>query len=263
MDLLRQLAGSLGHQQQQQQLQRQHHDFQQEDPYSFDQHDSMQAAQQHERPKRSSWPASAVFTRPAPPPPFLHWVDRKLIGSVLSILVLCWLCIAMDLSASPQLPTTSAHLSSPASSSYHSIAVHSTVLDINPVAEIMLMEFKVQQRGAELLAACSGAHAANLQLAVGTAEPPGARPTAVLSLCPRPANVTRSKARSAVAKAAAAAGDASRGGFAVYQVPLPMRHSNMLASPWEEFAADIKLRLQCAGELLGGQKHMSAAAAAA
>jgi hypothetical protein len=39
----------------------------------------------------------------------------------------------------------------------------------------------------------------------------------------------------------------------VFQVPLPMRHSNMLASPWEEFAADIKLRLQCAGELLGWQ----------
>jgi hypothetical protein len=214
----------------------------------------MQAAQQHERPKRSSWPASAVFTRPAPPPPFLHWVDRKLIASVLSTLVLCWLCIAMDLSASPQLPTTSAHLSSPASSSYHSIAVHSTVLDIDPVAEVMLMEFKVQQRGAELLAACSGAHAADLQLAVGTAEPPGARPAAVLPLCPRPANATCTKARSTAAvTATAAAGDASRGGFAVFQVPLPMRHSNMLASPWEEFAADIKLRLQCAGELLGWQ----------
>jgi hypothetical protein len=221
MDLMRRLMG-WG-------LQQQH--------AAFEDHDSQpgqQQQQQYERYKRSSWPATAVLRRPAPPLPFLHWCDSSLVAGVVSIVLICWLCVAKDYGVSPQLQYTTAHLASPASISYNSIEVRSSVLDVDLAGEVLLLQVQVQQCGTAVSAACSGSDAADYQLTIGTGTPVGARPAAVMPLCPL--------------WDATASSSSSSGNAAVYTVAVPIRQTNMLASPWEELAADVKLQLRCAGE---------------
>lgn len=226
MEAFRRLLGSLGQHSHQQQ-------FVQQTDFADSNSLEEEQQQQYERFKRSSWPASAVLQRPAPPPPFLHWCDRKLLAGVLSILLVAWLCTATDYGVSPRLQHTTAHLASPSSTSYASIAVHSTVLDVDPAAEVMLLELQVQRRGAAVAETCAASNAADFQLTVGTATPTGARPAAVVPLCPSINSVS----------SAINAGD-----YAVYRVAMPIRQTNMLASPWEELAGDVRLALRCAGE---------------
>jgi hypothetical protein len=160
------------------------------------------------------------------------------VAGVVSILLICWLCVATDYGVSPQPQYSTAHLASPASISYNSIEVRSSVLDVDLAGEVLLLEVQVQQRGPAVAAACSGPDAADYQLAIGTATPAGARPAAVMPLCPlwdTTASSSSSSSRS--------------GGFdsAVYTVAVPIRQTNILSSPWEELAADVKLQLRCAG----------------
>jgi hypothetical protein len=171
--------------------------------------------------------------------PFLHWCDSTLLAGVVSVLLVCWLCTATDYGVSPQLQYTTAHLASPSSTSYSSIEVHSTVLDVDLTGEVLLLQVQVQQRGTAIAAVCSGPDAADYQLAIGTGTPAGARAAAVMPLCPLWDTTPSSSSSSS-------SGDAS-----VYTVALPIRQTNMLASPWEELAADVKLQLRCAGELVG------------
>jgi hypothetical protein len=207
---------------------------------NFEQLDSI--PEQQSRFKRSSWPATAVLQRPAPPPHLLHGFDGQLLAAVLSIALLCCLCISVDYGVHPELTSTSAFISSPASTSYHSIAVTSTVLDVDIPAEVLKLELRVQQQGPDVAAACSAAGAADLQLAVGTAHPAGARPSAVIPLCPHPAH-----SRPAAA-AASISSSSSDGEYALYTVSVPLRQTNSLGSPWEELASDVRLALRCAGE---------------
>lgn len=187
--------------------------------------------------KRSSWPATAFLQRPAPAPRLLAWFDRKLLAGVISIVLICLVSVSLDLGLHTEPLSTSAHLMSPASTSYDSIPILSSVLDVDLAAEVLLLEFRVQQRGAAVEAACSAPNAAQFEVAVGTAEPAGAPPAAVLPLCGRLAS----------GKSPAAAGEGQRQQHQVYTVPIPMRQGNALASPWEELAADVQLTLRCAG----------------
>lgn len=213
----------------------------------FEQFDS--STEQHAVYKRTSWPATAVLQRPAPPPRFLAWFDSKMLAAVVSMLLVCSVCTSMDYGAAPQLNTSSAHLSSPSSTSYNSIAVHSTVLNIDLAAEVMLLEIKVQQQGPDVQAACKAANSAQFELAVGTAEPVGAAPAAVLPLCSAPPlpDASSTRPHAAAGQDAADSLDFSRGSHAVYTVPIPIRQLNLLDSPWEELAADVKVSLRCAG----------------
>jgi hypothetical protein len=231
MEAVRRLLGSLGQHGHQQQFVQQT-DF--TDSSSNGEEEDQQ--QQYERFKRSSWPASAVLQRPAPPPPFLHWFDRQLLAGLLTILLVAWLCTATDYGVSPRLQHTTAHLASPFSTSYASIAVHSTVLDVDPAAEVMLLELQVQRRGPAVAEACGAWNAPDFQLSVGTATPVGARPAAVIPLCPPPSSASSS------------GGVVSAGDYGVYRVSVPIRQTNMLASPWEELSGDVRLALRCAGE---------------
>jgi hypothetical protein len=195
--------------------------------------------------KRSSWPATAELQRPAPPPHLLHGFDGQLLAAVVCIALMCCLCISRDCGVHPELSTTSAFISSPSSTSYHSIAVHSTVLDVDIPAETLTLEIRVQQHGQEVSAACTAAGAANLQLAVGTAHPAGARPAAVIPLCPHTAHTRPAAAAASVSSSSSSSTD---GKHAVYTVSVPMRQTNALSSPWEELALDVRLALRCAGE---------------